>query len=138
MTAAERQRRHRAKLEAKPRKRRWRVLPPEGEGECDYDPEAELALYAREPPAVAKAARKRAAVAQALEAYRLAQDYALLNPSTRPEEINTKRIREAKLAAAAWSGLVRQLMARRDWEREHPGQEYPAIAETAVETRSFP
>jgi hypothetical protein len=85
---------------------RWKVLPPEGQGECDYDPETDLAFDDDNPAEL----RRNAATSQAIEARRLAKDYALLRPGTQREEINTRRLREVKMAAAAWNRLRRKLM----------------------------
>jgi hypothetical protein len=90
-------------------KPRWRVLPEEGEGECDYDPETSRAFDQE----TEKDARRGAASWQAAEAIRLAKEYALLRPGTRREEIKKERIKEAMAVIAAWMSLVRQLKDRR-------------------------
>jgi hypothetical protein len=91
------------------RKPRWRVLPEDGAGECDYDPERGKAFEHESD----RDARRGAAIWQAAEARRLAKEYALLRPGSRRDEINKDRIKEAKAVAAAWSALVRELQSRR-------------------------
>lgn len=92
----------------KPR-RRWQVLPPDGKGECDYDPEHQPAFADDRPDEF----RRSAATHQAAEALRLAREYALLRPRTRREEINKTRLDEVRAVAAAWSRLARELSKRR-------------------------
>jgi hypothetical protein len=94
----------------KSRKRRWQVLPPEGQGECDYDPETEPAFEDDTP----RDFRRNAAVHQEIEAGRLAREYALLRAGTQPEEITQARRRQVKAVAAAWRRLVVELEKRRN------------------------
>lgn len=94
------------------RRSRWRVLPPDGEGECDYNPEIEPAFADDKPSEF----RRSAATHQAAEAIRLAQEYALLRPGTRREEIKSGRIKEVRSVVAAWTRLAEQLRKRkREW-----------------------
>ena len=93
-------------------KGRWKALPPEGEGACDYDPLTDL-TFDTDPVGQF---RRDAAKAAALEARRLARDYALFDP--RPPKLGrdayTKgRIEEANAAATAWLDVVKELRKRR-------------------------
>jgi hypothetical protein len=89
--------------------RRWQVLPPEGKGECDYDPELEPAFdnYTEAEQ------RRNAADFQAREAIRLAEEYALLRQGTQPGEIKPAVIKEVRQAINAWRGLLAELKRRR-------------------------
>jgi len=87
------------------RKPRWQVLPPEGQGECDYNPEFGPAF----PDDTERALRRNAAICQMREARRLATKYALLRPGTQPNEINATRRREILSAISALNRLYQRL-----------------------------
>lgn len=89
--------------------KKWRVLPPEGQGECDYDPELDQA-YDNEKPSET---RRNAATHQVVEALRLAREYALLRPGTRREEIKGDRLKEIKSVEMAWARLHAEMTRRR-------------------------
>jgi hypothetical protein len=91
------------------RRPRWRVLPPDGHGECDYNPELEPAFADDRPHEF----RRSAATYQAAEAIRLAKEYALLRPGTRRDEIKGERLKEVRAVAAAWNRLAEDLKKRR-------------------------
>ena len=83
-------------------KKGWQVLPPEGEGECDYSPEHDAAF----PDLSAAERRRDASQFQAIEAQRMARDYALLEPGRGRDEITATRIKEARSASAAWKRVA--------------------------------
>ena len=91
------------------RRSRWRVLPPDGQGECDYNPETDLAFPDDRPHEF----RRSAAVYQAAEAIRLAKDYALLRRGARREEISPTQLKEVRAVAAAWDRLAEELRKRK-------------------------
>jgi predicted nucleic acid-binding Zn ribbon protein len=90
--------------------RRWRVLPPEGQGECDFNPEIEPAFADDKPHQF----RHSAAVHQIDEAIRLAKEFALLRPGTEPHEISARRRRilpRVRAVIRAWRELLDKLRA---------------------------
>ena len=135
MTPTERKRRQRERereaaaktLQTKSRGKRprWKVLSPEGQGECDYDPETELA-FADDNRAEL---RRNAAISEAIEARRLARDYALLRPDTERKEISTRRLREVKMAATAWNRLLRTIEKRRSAKEQRQHHKHSEDAE---------
>jgi hypothetical protein len=88
---------------------RWRVLPPDGEGECDYDPEWEKA-FADDSDADL---RRNATEWQLAEVKRIAKDFGLLRSGTQPGEITKAVIKEALRCSRVWRELANELTKRR-------------------------
>lgn len=91
----------------------WRVLPSEGAGECDYNPEFEPAYQGMSDAEL----RRQAATAQVNEATRLAREHAMLRPTTKPEEISQRRIKDAEHVIAEWRRTVARLKTLRNQRR---------------------
>jgi hypothetical protein len=72
----------------------WQVLPPEGQGECDYNPEFEPAFDGMSDAELRQQAHK----AQMAEAERLGQEGAFLRAGTKKGEINRARLKEVRRA----------------------------------------
>ena len=90
--------------------RRYQALSPEGEGECDYSPEHEGAF----PDMTAAERRRDAAVFQATEAFRMARDYALLEPGgPQGEKIAPTRLKEVRATIRAWERVAEALAKKR-------------------------
>ena len=73
--------------------------------------------------------RRNAAISEAIEARRLARDYALLRPDTERKEISTRRLREVKMAATAWNRLLRTIEKRRSAKEQRQHHKHSEDAE---------
>jgi hypothetical protein len=111
--------------------RRWRVLPPEGQGECDYDPELEPAFHDDTPDQF----RRSAADAQLREATRLAEEFALLQRGTEPHEI-TARCRRVLPRVRAVIRAWRQLLAKLRSAGRPPSESSKRIAQANRQNES--
>lgn len=90
--------------------RAYQALSREGEGECDYSPEHEGAF----PDMTAAERRRDAAVFQATEAFRMARDYALLEPGgPQGEKIAPTRLKEVRATIRAWERVAEALAKKR-------------------------
>ena len=92
-----------------PKKSRWQVLPPPGEGECDYNPELDPA-FEDEP---LWETNRRAFDWQVYEAKRLAKESALFRHGTRPQDITKDRLGKVSQAIKAWKETFLRLKRAR-------------------------
>jgi hypothetical protein len=100
MTAAEKQRRYRERKSNRRTADRWQVLPPEGHGECDYNPEWEKAF----PDDTDAMLRRNAASAQLFDIKRmLTRDFGLSRRrGAQSNEINKTWIKKVR-AIKGWA-----------------------------------